>query len=52
MILGLIGLAVGIVLGTWIKRQGIKERDEEIKRLKTLIDDLSYYVSKDKGNEL
>lgn len=46
-----IGIIVGILLGTLLKKQGIKERDEEIKRLKNLIDDLEYYHSKDKEDE-
>ena len=46
-----IGLALGVLLGIFIKKQGIKERDEEIKRLKNLIDDLEYYLSKDKKSE-
>lgn len=46
-----IGLALGVLLGTLIKKQGIRERDEEIKRLKNLIDDLEYYLSKDKKSE-
>lgn len=45
---GIIGLALGVLLGTFIKKQGIKERDEEIKRLKNLIDDLEYYLSENK----
>ena len=43
-----IGFALGVLFGTFIRKQGIKERDEEIKRLKNLIDDLEYYLSKDK----
>ena len=46
-----IGLVLGVLLGTLIKKQGIKERDEEIKKLKNLIDDLEYYLSKDKKSE-
>ena len=46
-----IGLVLGVLLGTFIRKQGIKERDKEIKRLKNLIDDLEYYLSKDKKSE-
>lgn len=46
-----IGLVLGVLLGTLIKKQGIRERDEEIKRLKNLIDDLEYYLSKTKESE-
>lgn len=46
-----IGLVLGVLFGTFIRKQGIKERDEEIKRLKNLIDDLEYYLSKDKESE-
>lgn len=46
-----IGFALGVLFGTFIRKQGIKERDEEIKRLKNLIDDLEYYLSKDKEGE-
>lgn len=46
-----IGLVLGVLLGTLIKKQGIRERDEEIKRLKNLIDDLEYYLSKNKESE-
>lgn len=46
-----IGLALGVLLGIFIKKQGIKERDEEIKRLKNLIDDLEYYLSEDEKSE-
>ena len=46
-----IGLALGVLFGTFIRKQGIKERDEEIKRLENLIDDLEYYLSKDKKSE-
>lgn len=51
MLLFGIGLALGVLFGTFIRKQGIKERDEEIKRLKNLIDDLEYYLSKDKKSE-
>ena len=51
MLLFGIGFAIGIFLGIYAKRQGIKERDEEIKRLKNLIDDLEYYLSKSKEGE-
>lgn len=46
-----IGLTLGVLFGTFIRKRGIKERDEEIKRLKNLIDDLEYYLSKDKKSE-
>ena len=46
-----IGLALGVLLGAFIRKQGIRERDEEIKRLKNLIDDLEYYLSEDKKSE-
>lgn len=43
-----IGLVIGLIIGTWLKRQGIRERDEEIKRLKNLVKDLQYYYNRDK----
>ena len=52
MLLFGIGLAVGIFLGIYAKRQGIRERDEEIERLRNLVDDLEYYLSKGKKGEL
>jgi hypothetical protein len=51
MLLFGIGLALGVLLGTFIRKQGIRERDEEIKRLKNLIDDLEYYLSEDEKSE-
>lgn len=47
-----LGLAVGLIGGIWLKRQGIKERDEEIKRLKNLVEDLQYYCDKVKNDEI
>ena len=32
-----IGFAIGILLGIYAKRQGIRERDEEIERLRNVI---------------
>lgn len=46
-----IGLALGVLFGTSIRKQGIKEHDEEIKRLKNLIDDLEYYFSEDEKSK-
>lgn len=46
-----IGLVLGILFGVLIKRQGIKERDEEIKRLENLVNDLEYYLSKNNENK-
>lgn len=46
-----IGFAIGILLGIYAKRQGIRERDEEIERLRNLVDDLEYYLSKGKEGE-
>lgn len=47
-----LGLAIGLIGGTWLKRRGIKERDEEIKRLKSLVEDLQYYYNRDKNDEI
>lgn len=47
-----LGLTIGLIGGTLIKKQGIKERDEEIKRLKNLIEDLEYYYNRNKNDEI
>ena len=47
----LLGLAIGLIVGTWMKRQGIKERDEEIERLRNLIEELQYYHNKENKND-
>lgn len=47
-----LGLSIGLIVGTLIKKQGIRERDEEIKRLKNLIEDFEYYYNRDKNDEI